>query len=242
MRVAQFIGHSGFTSRQRANGLIDEKRVTVNGKVATHSTKFIEGDVVLVDGMEISGGNKLLEEERSSSTGTDIYIAYNKPKGIISTTEKVEGNMIDAIRHRENILPIGRLDKDSEGLILLTNVGKIIDWIINPKYNHEKEYLVTLNLPISNQFIKDAAVGIDIGGEVTQPCEIKVEPGSKRIFRVVLRQGINRQIRRMCNKYGYQVIKLQRVRIMNIKLGHLKPGEWRNLNEEELELLFSQLS
>ncbi len=242
MRVAQFIGHSGFTSRQKANLLIDEKRVTVNGKVATHSTKLNEGDVVLVDGSAITGGSKLAEKDQPKvSTGEVTYIAYNKPKGIISTTEKIEDNIIDAIKHHEDLLPVGRLDKDSEGLILLTNVGRVIDRIINPKYHHEKEYLVTLNLPISNQFVKDAAIGIDIGGEKTQPCEIKIEPGSKRIFRIVLKQGLNRQIRRMCNKYGYQVLKLQRVRIMNIELGGLKPGQWRDLTENELEKLFTQL-
>lgn len=250
MRVAQFIGHSGFTSRQQAKILIDSRRVTVNGKIATQSTQLKEGDVVLVDGKKLKG---VFEEtliktfipkkkvKIQKATGVATYIVYNKPAGIISTTEKIEDNIIDAIGHDEDILPVGRLDKDSEGLILLTNVGRIIDRIINPKFLHEKEYVVTLNLPITNQFIKAAAEGMDIGGEKTKPCEIIVEPGTKRIFRVKLKQGVNRQIRRMCNKFGYQVVKLRRVRVMNIELGNLKPGEWRDLTENELEKLFAQI-
>ncbi|MES2593345.1 MAG: pseudouridine synthase [Bacteroidota bacterium] len=170
-----------------------------------------------------------------------IYIAYNKPVGVICTTEKVEGNIIDAIKHPEIIIPVGRLDKDSEGLILLTNDRSIINNIIHPDFEHEKEYIVTLNLPLRNQFLKQVAEGINIGDAITKPCIIKSEPNSKRIFRIILKQGLNRQIRRMCNVFGYQVIKLQRVRIMNIKLGNLKTGEWRNLSEEELKQLTEQL-
>jgi 23S rRNA pseudouridine2604 synthase len=250
MKVAQYIGHSGFTSRQKAKILIDEKRVTINGKLVTHSTLFVEGDVVKVDGKLLKGVfeaplTKTYPAKKTRSQkakGEATYIIYNKPKGIICTTEKIADNIIDAIGHQENILPVGRLDKDSEGLILLTNVGRLIDRIINPKFAHIKEYVVTLNLPISNQFIKAAAEGIDIGGgEKTSPCEIKIEPGTKRIFRVKLKQGINRQIRKMCNKFGYQVVKLQRVAVMHIKLGNLKPGEWRNLTEEEVEVMLASI-
>ncbi len=170
-----------------------------------------------------------------------LYIAYHKPAGVICTTEKVEGNIIDAIRHPEKIIPVGRLDKDSEGLILLTNDGSIINKIIHPDFEHEKEYIVTLNLPLRNQFLKQMAEGVDIGDAITKPCEIKAEPNAKRIFRIVLKQGLNRQIRRMCNVFNYQVIKLQRVRIMHIKLGKLKVGEWRNLSEEELDTLHKSL-
>ena len=170
-----------------------------------------------------------------------IYIAYNKPAGIVCTTEKIEGNIIDAIKHKENILPVGRLDKDSEGLILLTNNGAIINKIIHPDFEHEKEYVVTLNMPLRNQFLKDMASGVTIGEEKTKPCKIKAEPNTKRVFRIVLKQGLNRQIRRMCNVFDYQVIKLQRVRIMNIKLGKLKVGEWRELTEDEVNELFLQL-
>ena len=166
-----------------------------------------------------------------------LYIAYNKPVGIICTTEKIEGNIIDAIKHPEKVTPVGRLDKDSEGLILLTNDGSIINKIIHPDFEHEKEYLVTLNLPLRNQFLKNMATGVNIGDAVTKPCTIKAEPNTKRVFRIILKQGLNRQIRRMCNVFDYQVIKLQRVRIMNIKLGNLKIGEWRYLSEEELKTL-----
>lgn len=171
-----------------------------------------------------------------------IYIAYNKPAGIVCTTEKTEGNIIDAIAHKENILPVGRLDKDSEGLILLTNNGAVINKIIHPDFEHEKEYMVTLNLPLRNQFLKQIAEGVNIGDAITKPCMIKAEPGTRRVFRIVLKQGLNRQIRRMCNALDYQVIKLQRVRIMNIKLGKLKAGEWRELSEEEVTELFLQLT
>ena len=170
-----------------------------------------------------------------------ILIAYNKPIGIVCTTEKVEGNIIDAINHPQKLMPIGRLDKDSEGLILLTDTGNIINKIIHPDFEHEKEYLVTLNLPVRNQFLKEIAAGVDIGDAITKPCVIKREPDTKRVFRIILKQGLNRQIRRVCNKFGYQVIKLQRVRIMNVKLGNLKAGEWRELNDEELKGILKQL-
>jgi len=163
-----------------------------------------------------------------------IYIAYNKPPGIVCTTEQVEGNIIDAIGFTESILPIGRLDKDSEGLILLTNDKSIINKIIHPDFEHEKEYIVTLNMPLRNQFLKQMAEGVNIGKETTKPCIIKAEPDSRRIFRIILKQGLNRQIRRMCNTFGYQVLKLQRIRIMHIQLGKLKPNEWRELTGEEL--------
>ncbi|MCK6650774.1 MAG: pseudouridine synthase [Bacteroidia bacterium] len=168
-----------------------------------------------------------------------VIIAYNKPVGIVCTTEKVENNIIDAINYTESLLPVGRLDKDSEGLILLTNDGKIINKIIHPDFEHEKEYIVTLNLPIRNQFLKDMATGVNIGDAITKPCTIKAEPGTKRIFRIILKQGLNRQIRRMCNVFGYQVLKLQRVRIMHIQLGKLKPGGWRVLSKEEMDKLLN---
>jgi 23S rRNA pseudouridine2604 synthase len=230
MKVDKYIGHSGYTSRRKAYSLVEEKRVTVNGKPATFSTKIKEGDVILIDG-------KKLEERAFVPT----YIAYNKPKGIICTSEKVVGNIIDAVGHTEKIFPVGRLDKDSEGLILLTNHGQVIDKITNSKYGHEKEYIVTLNLPLRRQFLKEISEGIELQGERTKPCIVTAEPNAKRIFRIILTQGLNRQIRRMCNAYDYQVIKLQRIRVMNVKLEKLKPGEWRNLTEEELIELFTLL-
>ncbi|MCE3279543.1 MAG: pseudouridine synthase [Bacteroidetes bacterium] len=167
------------------------------------------------------------------------YIAYNKPKGVICTTEQIPGNIIESIAHEKTLLPVGRLDKDSEGLILLTDNAAIINRIIHPDFKHEKEYIVTLNLPLRNEFIKQMATGVDLGEAVTKPCKIKPEAGTRRVFRIILTQGLNRQIRRMCAVFNYQVIKLQRVRIMHIKLGKLKEGEWRELTNEELELLFA---
>jgi 23S rRNA pseudouridine2604 synthase len=231
MKVDKYIAYYGYTSRRKACDLIEEKRVVVNGKVANFSTPFKEGDVIVIDG-----------EELKPRTFVPTYIAYNKPRGIICTTEKIPGNIVEAINHNEKIYPVGRLDKDSEGLILLTNQGEMIDKIANAAHGHEKEYIVTLNLPVRKQFLKEISEGIEIQGEKTKPCVVNLEPNARRIFRIILTQGMNRQIRRMCNAYDYQVIKLQRVRVMNISLGKLKPGEWRDLSEEELKELFSQLT
>lgn len=227
MKIDKFIGQSGYTSRRKAFELIEEKRVLVNNKVANFSTKIKDGDVVSVDG-------EIIPHKEFKP----IYIAYNKPKGIICTTEKIKNNIVDAINYPEKIYPVGRLDKDSEGLIILTNHGAIIDKIANSAFNHEKEYLVTLNLPIRSKFVQEVTEGIEILGEMTKPCKIVLEPGTKRLFRITITQGLNRQIRRMCNAYDYQVLKLQRLRVMHITLGNLKPGEWRNLTEAELKELF----
>ncbi len=231
MKVDKYIGHSGFTSRRKAYELVDAKRVLVNGKVATFSTKIKEGDVILIDG-----------EELKKKEFIPTYIVYNKPKGIECTSEKIENNIIDEIGHSQAIYPVGRLDKESEGLILLTNHGEIINKIGNSKFEHEKEYIVTLNLPVRTAFLKEISEGIEINGEKTKPCIVSREPNSKRIFRIILTQGLNRQIRRMCNAFDYQVIKLQRVRVMNIKLDKLKLGEWRDLTEIELAELLAQLN
>lgn len=166
-----------------------------------------------------------------------IYIAYNKPKGIICTTEKVADNIIDAINFPQEILPVGRLDKDSEGLILLTNDKKIINQIIHPDFEHEKEYIVTVNMPLRNAVLKEMATGVNIGDAITKSCVVKTMPESKRMFKIILKQGLNRQIRKMCNVFGYQVLKLQRIRIMHIEIGKLKTGEWRHLTPEEIKLL-----
>lgn len=230
MKADKYIQQSGFTSRRKAFELIEEKRVKVNGKIATFSTVIKDGDVVEVDGEKIK-----------AKEFVPVYIAYHKPKGIICTTEKIKNNIVDAIHHPETIYPVGRLDKDSEGLILLTNNGSVIDKIANPAFHHEKEYIVTLNLPVRAKFLQEISEGIELMGELTKPCKASLEPGTKRIFRIVLTQGMNRQIRRMCNAYDYQVIKLQRVRVMHIELGKLKPGEWRNLAEEELKTLLTEI-
>ena len=230
MKVDKYIGQSGFTSRRKAFELIEEKRVLVNNKIANFSTKINEGDVVLIDGVE------LVAKEFKP-----IYIAYNKPKGIICTTEKIKDNIVDAIKHPEKIYPVGRLDKDSEGLILLTNNGEAIDKIANSIFGHEKEYVVTLNMPVRTKFLDEISAGIEIMGEQTKPCTVSIVPGTKRLFKIILTQGLNRQIRRMCNAYDYQVIKLQRLRVMHIELGKLKVGEWRYLAEDELNLLLKAI-
>ncbi len=230
MKIDKYIGHSGYISRSKAYDLIGRKKVTVNGKLATYSTQIKEGDVILIDGINIH-----------TKTFVPTYIVYNKPKGIICTSEKIQDNIIEAVNHPEKIHSVGRLDKDSEGLILLTNHKEIIDKIANPKFEHEKEYIVTLNLPVRKQFLKEISEGIKIQTETTNPCKVSIEPNAKRIFRITLTQGLNRQIRRMCNAYDYQVIKLQRVRVMNIKLDKLKLGAWRDLTAGELKELFSRL-
>ena len=229
MKIDKYIGQNGFTSRRKAFTLIEEKRVKVNNKIANFSTKVNKGDKVFIDDVELE-----------AKEFVPVYIVYNKPKGIICTTEKIKNNIITAIGHPQTIYPVGRLDKDSEGLILLTNHGEVIDKIINSEFGHEKEYLVTLNFPVREKFLKEIAEGIEIPGELTKPCVVSLEPGTKRVFRIILTQGLNRQIRRMCNVYDYQVLKLQRLRVMHITLGKLKPGEWRSMTEEELmELLIA---
>lgn len=231
MKIDKYIALNGYCSRRKAYDLISDKKVLVNGKTATHSTKYNEGDEVVIEGKKLK-----------AKKFVPIYIVYNKPKGIICTTEKIPGNIIDAIKHPEKIYPVGRLDKDSEGLILLTNHGEIIDKIANAKSGHEKEYIVTLNLPVRKKFLEEISSGIDLNGEKTKPCKVSLVPNTKRLFRIILTQGLNRQIRRMCNAYDYQVIKLQRVRVMNIELGQLKLDEWRNLSDEELTKLMASLS
>lgn len=231
MKMDKYIAQCGYTSRRKAYDLIGEKRVTVNGKLATYSTSYKDGDTVTIDGQVL----KQFDPE-------PVLIAYHKPKGIICTTEKIPGNIVDALNFPVKIYPVGRLDKDSEGLILLTNRGELIDKIANAAARHEKEYLVTLNLPVRKQFLKEISEGVELMGEKTRPCRTSLEPGTKRLFRIVLTQGMNRQIRRMCNLYDYQVIKLQRLRVMNIELGKLKAGEWRNLTDTELAELMKQLN
>lgn len=230
MKIDKYLSQAGYCSRRKACVFIDEKRVRVNGKIATFSTKYNEGDKVTVDNLEII-----------AKPFVPIYIAYHKPKGIICTTEKIDGNIVDAINFPEKIYPIGRLDKDSEGLILLTNHGEIINKISHAEEGHEKEYIVTLNLPVRKKFLEEIMQGIEILGQKTKPCKASLVPNTKRVFKIILTQGLNRQIRRMCNAYNYQVIKLQRVRVMNVELGKLKPGEWRHLSDVELEKLFAQI-
>jgi 23S rRNA pseudouridine2604 synthase len=222
VRVNKYLTEAGFCSRRSADKLIDEGRVTINGIVPSLGTKVAVGDEVCVDGNVVS-----------PPIEKPIYIAFNKPVGIVCTTDtKVEkDNIIDYINHPKRILPIGRLDKPSEGLILLTNDGDIINRILRARNNHEKEYLVKVDKPITRDFIVQMGNGVPILDTVTRKC--LVEQTERFEFKIILTQGLNRQIRRMCEYLGYEVVRLKRVRIMNIHLD-LAVGKWRNLTEQEL--------
>ncbi|MBA6414529.1 23S rRNA pseudouridine(2604) synthase RluF [Colwellia sp. 6M3] len=224
-RLNKYISDSGYCSRRFADKLIENNRVTINGKIPELGTKVVSGDKVCVDGNEIKA---------SASNHTDrVYIAYNKPVGITCTTERhVKGNIIDAIGHTKRIFPIGRLDKPSEGLIFLTSDGDIVNKILRAENAHDKEYIVKVDKPISERFIERMSKGVPILGTITKPC--KVKPESKFVFRIILTQGLNRQIRRMCEYLDYEVIELKRSRIMKVELGQLRPGEWRDLTVSEM--------
>ena len=224
MRLNKYISETGVCSRREADKLIEAGRVTCNGALAALGTQVGETDEVRIDGRLLGLRKK------------PIYIALNKPAGITCTTEThVEGNIIDLVGHKERIFPIGRLDKDSEGLILLTNDGDIVNEILRSENNHEKEYLVTVERPVTDLSLKMMADGVKIMGEVTKPC--KVSRVNAKTFRMILTQGLNRQIRRMCSALGYRVQHLRRIRIINIGLGALAPGEWRDLAEAEVAAL-----
>ena len=227
MRLNKYISETGISSRREADSWISQGRVRVNGKVAELGTQVEEGDRVEVDGK--------LVEQRSDT----VYVALNKPVGITCTTERhIAGNIIDFIGHPQRIFPIGRLDKDSEGLILLTNNGDIVNELLRSENNHEKEYVVTVDQPLSPEFLDGMAAGVSILGVRTKPC--RVRKIGKNVFGIVLTQGLNRQIRRMCAVFGYEVRRLQRVRIVNIRLDGIKVGQWRNLSAAELQGLLPQ--
>ena len=221
MRLNKYISETGACSRREADKWIVAGRVTCNGEVAALGTQVSDGDEVRVDG-ELIGAKK-----------KQIYIALNKPAGITSTTEAhIEDNIVAFVGHPERIFPIGRLDKDSEGLILLTNDGDIVNEILRAENNHEKEYIVRVDRPITDLSLKMMAGGVKIMGELTKPC--KVVRIDQESFRMILTQGLNRQIRRMCSALGYKAQRLKRVRIMNIHLGSLGAGQWRYLSHSEL--------
>lgn len=222
VRINKFLSESGFCSRRAADKLIEGGRVTINGLVPEMGTKINSGDVVHVDGKLISAPKEEF-----------IYIAFNKPVGIVCTTDlKAEkDNIIEYINHPKRIFPIGRLDKPSEGLIFLTNDGDIVNKILRARNNHEKEYIVTVNQPITQGFIDDMSNGVPILDTFTKKCYVKQI--SKYSFTIILTQGLNRQIRRMCEYLDYDVVTLKRIRIMNISLD-LPVGEWRYLNENEM--------
>ena len=220
----KYISDSGFCSRREADEYIAQCRVTINGQDAHKGNRVKEGDIVLVDGEPI---------RKKKST---VYIALNKPKGITCTTDlKDKTNIIDFVRYKTRIFPIGRLDKRSEGLIFLTNDGDIVNKILRAGNGHEKEYVVTVDRPVDMEFINRMRNGVHILGTVTKKCFVKQE-GENR-FRIVLVQGLNRQIRRMCEALGYQVTSLKRIRIMNITLQGLPPGKWRYFTPAEMETM-----
>lgn len=228
MRINKFLSETGIVSRRGADKWIEEGRVTINGELATVGSQVNEGDTVYVDGKPVQKEDRL------------VYIVLNKPVGITSTTEKhIKGNVVDFIGHELRIFHIGRLDKDSEGLLLLTNDGDIVNKILRAEHHHEKEYVVQVDTPITDRFLKQMASGVEILDTITNPC--KVEKVSSHVFKIILEQGLNRQIRRMCSALGYSVKRLQRIRIMNIHLGNLKVGQWRELTENEKLVLFKQL-
>ena len=222
----KFISNLGICSRREADKLIEQGRVTLNGKRAQRGNRVTPDDEVTVDG-EVVGKRKRKKP---------IYIMFNKPVGVITTTDRrVSQNMIDFIGHEKRIFPVGRLDKDSSGLILLTNDGDIVNLILRKEFKKEKEYIVTVNRPVDKEFVQSMSEGVEILGKKTRKCE--VERLGKYVFRIVLTQGLNRQIRRMCKELGYRVKTLHRTRIMHIHLGDLKPGRWRNLNAVEVKKL-----
>ena len=221
MRLNKYISETGLCSRREADKWIEAGRVTCNGQVAALGTRVVDGDEICVDGARIGAKKK------------QIYIALNKPVGVTCTTEAhIEDNIIDLVGYPERIFPIGRLDKDSEGLILLTNDGDIVNEILRSENNHEKEYIVTVDRPITDLSLKMMAGGVKIMGELTKPAQ--VSRIDRETFRIILTQGLNRQIRRMCSALGYKAQRLRRVRIMNIHLGTLGAGKWRHLTDREL--------
>lgn len=230
-RINKYLSEIGYCSRRAADKLIEDGKITINGKVPEMGTRLQPGDVVEVSGKEVG----------QLEGGKQIYIAFHKPVGIVCTTDQVreKDNIIDYIDYPTRIFPIGRLDKMSEGLIFLTNDGDIVNKILRARHQHEKEYHVMVNRPIDDQFIEKMAAGVAILDTITFPCE--VEKTTPTTFRIVLTQGLNRQIRRMCEALGHRVIRLQRSRIMNIELD-IPLGEWRYLSEEEMVEIYARIA
>lgn len=224
INLNKYISSTGICSRREAERFIVEGKVTINGKPTQLGNRVFAGDIVKVNGTLLQSKPKTL------------YIAYNKPVGIVCTTDSKERyNIVKAIGHEERLFPIGRLDKPSEGLIFLTNDGDIVNKILRAGNNHQKEYIVTVNKPITSNFIQKMGNGIPILGTVTKKCA--VEQLNKNTFKIILTQGLNRQIRRMCEYLDYEVTTLKRTRIMNVDLGNLEEGNWRELTNEEMMLI-----
>ena len=229
MRINKFLGQTGLVSRRGADKWIESGRVYINGEKAELGSRVSPSDVVEVDGKRVS-----LEEEL-------VYIALHKPVGITSTTDRNDkDNVVDYMNHPLRIFHIGRLDKDSEGLLLMTNDGDIVNEILREEHGHEKEYIVTVDRPFDDEFLQTMASGVPILGTITKPCKVK-RLGPKT-FNITLTQGMNRQIRRMTAALGYTVVRLKRTRIINIHLGDLPYGEWRDLTKDEREELFRILN
>lgn len=233
MRLNKYISESGHCSRREADQLIADGRVCVNGEVAGIGVRLGDDDEVTVDGQALKA------RPRRSSGRRHVYIALNKPVGITCTTDSsVKGNIVDFVGHEQRVFPIGRLDKDSEGLILLTSNGDIVNEILRAENSKEKEYLVAVNKAVTPEFLTGMARGVRIHNQTTKPC--RTGRLAKFGFRIVLTQGLNRQIRLMAAAFGYRVTQLRRVRIVNVKLGALKPGQWRNLTDAELHGLLPE--
>ncbi len=230
-RLNKYISESGLCSRRAADRFIELGQVFINGRKAKVGDKVFFGDLVSVN------GNTIEPKQAENS----ILLAYNKPVGITSTTEaNVKSNIVDHVNHSERVFPIGRLDKDSQGLIFLTNNGDLVNKILRAGNNHEKEYIVTVNKPITDQFIEGMAKGVPVLGVMTKKCKVIKE--SPFVFKIVLIQGLNRQIRRMCEHFGFEVTKLERTRIMNITLKGLPLGDWRELTEQEQVEIFKMVA
>lgn len=225
----KYISDSGFCSRREADTYIEQGRVTINNEDATKGNRVYPGDVVEIDGEPIRKKVKT------------IYIAFNKPAGVTCTTDtKDKTNIVDYLKFPQRIFPIGRLDKDSEGIIFLTNDGDVVNKILRAGNNHEKEYIVVVDKPVTPEFLKQMSSGVKVLGQWTKPCKITQE--GKSVFRVILTQGLNRQIRRMCEALDYKVVRLNRIRIMNVHLGKLPVGHWRYLTPEELDTIQKMVS
>ncbi len=231
IRLNKFIAESGICSRREADRFIEKGVVLINGRKAKVGDPVMPGDKVTVNGMQLEP--RVAEDK--------IYLAVNKPVGVTCTTEEnTRGNIVDFVNHSARVFPIGRLDKDSQGLIFMTNDGDIVNKILRAENAHEKEYLVTVNKPVTEQFLSGMAGGVPVLGVVTRKCKVSME--TPFIFRITLIQGLNRQIRRMCGHFGYEVTKLERVRIMNVGLKGLPPGDWRDLTPAELQGIFKLIA
>lgn len=225
IRLNKYLSEAGFCSRREADRMIEQGRILVDGRRALQGMRILPSQKITADGKEV-----VREEEK-------VLLAVNKPAGIVCTTTDrfKEENIVDFVNYPKRIYPVGRLDKNSEGLILMTNQGDLVNKILKASNYHEKEYLVTVDKPVTEEFLRSMRDGVPVLGRITRRCKVKRE--GKRTFRIILTQGLNRQIRRMCEYLGYRVEKLKRVRIMNICLGDLPSGAYRALTEEELRTL-----